>query len=394
MSHEPTKLALARIAAGWSQTQLIGRMERMAPAVLGRGFHLPDRASLKTYVRRWENGHTVPGPEYRRLLRAVYDRTDEELGFPVGEDGVEDVPPPPPLSTDGLAYFGELFTQHIWADNRLGPRPVVDLVKLQAQQLNNAARDARGPIRHELIRMTSRYYEFLGWLCQDCGRSGSAMAATDRARDLALELGDPLWESYVLMRKSNIATDGDDAATGVALVDAALRSVPAGPRRVHALVMRQKANAHAALGELQDFERAVDTGLTDVGHEATDGDQLAFYCTPSYVAMEAAACWTQLGQPGRALDVFDEVHANWPEDLRRDKGLSLARVAAARAAVGDRDRACSIGREAVGIAAATGSARTVSALRRVRREAGERWRSDPEVQAICAAIASLVSKAS
>jgi hypothetical protein len=39
------------------------------------------RASLKTQISRWENGHVVAGPEYRALFRVVYGATDAELGF-------------------------------------------------------------------------------------------------------------------------------------------------------------------------------------------------------------------------------------------------------------------------------------------------------------------------
>jgi tetratricopeptide (TPR) repeat protein len=392
MHGQPTELQLARLTAGWSKMQLIGRMRRLAPAVLGKDFHLPDNDSLKTSLRRWENGYITPGTEYRKLLRAIYNMTDEELGFPLVVPH-DQITAPPPFSAEGLAYFDGLLAEHFRADNLVGPHRVLELVKLQTHQLNIAARDARGPLRHDLITAASRYHEFLGWLHQDCGRSAEAMAATDRARDLALELRDPLWDAYLLMRKSNIATDAHDAATAVTLADVALENIPPTPHRLRAVVLRQKANAHAALGESDECDAAVDAGFADVSHDATEGDQLASYCTTPYVAMEAIDCWTQLGQPSRALDVLDQIDNAWPAELRRDNGLSLARIATAQAAVGDRDPACKRGHKAVTIADVTRSARTIRALCRLRRELDVRWRDDPEVETICAAIASLVSSA-
>jgi hypothetical protein len=39
--------------------------------------------SLKTKLSRWENGHEGVGlPEYRKLFREIYGRTNTELGFP------------------------------------------------------------------------------------------------------------------------------------------------------------------------------------------------------------------------------------------------------------------------------------------------------------------------
>jgi hypothetical protein len=193
------------------------------------------------------------------------------------------------------------------------------------------------------------------------------------------------------MRKSNIATDAHDGATAITLADAALANIPATPHRLRAVVLRQKANAHAALGEPNECESAVEAGFVDVNHDVTDGDQIAVYCTPPYVAMEAIDCWTQLGQPSRALSVLNELDNTWPDELRRDEGLSLARIATAQAAVGDRGAACTTGTGAVTIVDVTRSARTIHALRQLRRELDLRWRDDPEVQTICAAIASLVS---
>ena len=38
---------------------------------------------MKTKLSRWENGHEAVGlPEYRRLFREIYGRTNAELGFP------------------------------------------------------------------------------------------------------------------------------------------------------------------------------------------------------------------------------------------------------------------------------------------------------------------------
>src|SRR5690349_17094375 len=158
MHGQPTALQLARLSADWSKMRLIGRMRRLAPAVLGEAFHLPDNDSLKTSLRRWENGYITPGPDYRKLLRAVYGMSDEELGFPPVAQH-DQIAAPPAFSAEGLAYFNGLFAEHVRADNLVGPHRVAELVKVQVRQLNVAARDARGPLRRDLITMTSRYHE-------------------------------------------------------------------------------------------------------------------------------------------------------------------------------------------------------------------------------------------
>ena len=99
------------------------------------------------------------------------------------------------------------------------------------------------------MRLACRYEEFLGWLNQDAGRLDQAMVHTDRARDLATGLRDPLLAAYLFMRKSNIATDSGDPALALALVEAALSQTEHAPPTVHAVVLRQKALALAGLGQ-------------------------------------------------------------------------------------------------------------------------------------------------
>lgn len=60
--------------------QLIGKMRRLAPAVLGEEFQLPDNDSLKTSLRRWENGYFTPGLEYRNLRPARYEPGQLQFG--------------------------------------------------------------------------------------------------------------------------------------------------------------------------------------------------------------------------------------------------------------------------------------------------------------------------
>jgi hypothetical protein len=48
---------------------------------LATGTPIASRASLKTELSRWENGHTKVRPEYRALFRLIYKSSDNELGF-------------------------------------------------------------------------------------------------------------------------------------------------------------------------------------------------------------------------------------------------------------------------------------------------------------------------
>src|SRR3954452_19295090 len=79
-SHGKTKLQEVRNELGYSAATVATLLTRRAHALQ---IPIMSPASLKTKLSRWENGHEAVGlPEYRRLFREVYGRTNTELGFP------------------------------------------------------------------------------------------------------------------------------------------------------------------------------------------------------------------------------------------------------------------------------------------------------------------------
>ena len=372
MAGHITRLKQARLDAGWSQTQLIAAMMRHAGKLR---ITLPGPESMKTNIRRWENDHVVPGTDYRQVLRAVFSMSDAELGFPpADQDEHCAVNEPFMLSSDGLAYFDALLAAHVDADNRLGPRHVLAVLENEVQQLSRVARAARGPLRHDVLVTTVRFHELLGWVQQDSGLTTRAMASTNRAFDLALEVADPVWNAYLLMRKSNIATDAGDPSTAIALADAALRATRKPPPRLHAVILRQKANAHAAIREIAPFEAAIDQSRTQLLRpNPDDGAPMAAYCTDRYLAMEAANCWTRLRRPGQAVELLVPVGASRDSEARRaqrrEPGRSRRSIPARQGPVSGPfgDGARQVGRSREGMR---------DRLRRCRRRAGDPVRAN------------------
>ena len=182
---------------------------------------------------------------------------------------------------------------------------------------------------------------------------------TDRALEYAVELDDRRVISYVLMRKSNIATDAGQPGHGLGLANAALKQEQQLTPRLRAVVLRQRANAHALFAEAADFAEDTENALV----QATDGmaqeePDYAPYCTPSYVEMEAGACWLRLGAAGSAVPVFEDSRARWTAaEQVRDHALCLARLATAYAMTGQPGPACTVADELIAIASGLGSIR-------------------------------------
>jgi transcriptional regulator with XRE-family HTH domain len=382
-----SRLKELREQEGWTQDQLVLEMEQAGHALGVR--RLPGRGSLKTSLSRWENGRVTPGPDYLRIFRRVFAASDVDLGF--ADDSEEWALPA--LRADGqIAYFEALFVEHVTADNSLGSAYVGPVVADQARQLLTLASQARGPTRRPLVALAAKYSEFLGWLNQDSGRLEAAMRHTDAARDLALELNDGTFNAYLLMRKSNIASDAGQGPLSLSLAEGAFSASESIPTDVRAVILRQKANAHALLGEAEECNGAIQTALDVLTEADRSHAQWAPYCTPEYVAMEAGNCWVLLGEHDRAVTSLVLAKDADRVTSKRDRGLALARAAYAFALADDHGAACATAILAIEAARAAPSGRVMRELRRLRGALRKRWPKDDQARAIMGAIGRLASE--
>jgi tetratricopeptide (TPR) repeat protein len=213
------------------------------------------------------------------------------------------------------------------------------------------------------------------------------MKFTDRSMDYALEIDHARETSYVLMRKADIAADLDKPDRVVGLTEAALRSSAKLSSRSRALVLRLRGRAYARLGDTGECARALDAARLEVD-EVHEPDGLTDYCTPGYIGMEAANCWSVLGQFEKAAAAYERSLESWPAELRRDQGLCLARLSYAHAGREDVRSACAHGRRAVDVIRTAPSGRALSELQRLRVRLAP-WRRDAEVSDLSDRIRSL-----
>jgi tetratricopeptide (TPR) repeat protein len=252
--------------------------------------------------------------------------------------------------------------------------------------------NARGNVRTRLLILAFRYNELAGWLYQDAGYPDRAISYTDRSMDYSLELGTARENSYALMRKADIAADLGKPDRAIGLTDAALRDPTQVPPRLRALILRIRGRAYSLLDNAGECSRAIETALTEVSRPHDGPDDLTAYCTPSYIGMEAAACWSRLGRYDPAISVFERSLASWPDTMRRDQGLCLARLANAYAGREDVERACATARQAVNVIRSATSSRALVELQRVRVRLAP-WRRDARVSDLSDRIRSLVQPA-
>lgn len=388
------RLREIRTALGWSQSQLIDQLldtgDRLGLTPL------PSQSSFKTLVSMYENGRRPVGEEHRALFREVYQRTDAELGFGVEErplvapaaDALSPSPGAPKLPSavnpEMLAYLSAVLQQHTAAEPLIGPQFLVPTVQSQMPLIDQMCHEARGPIRDDVLRVGSRYAEFLGWLYQDTGQTELAARWTGLAGDFAQELGDPMLLAYVLQRRSNIATEAGYAGHGAGLANAALRHEKGLTPRVRAVVLRQLANSKAGLGEAAEVDRAVDAAL-EAAASGEDSDPLAGFCSVAYIQMESANSAVRLERPEPAAETFRASLTHWPAVQERDRGLCLARLATASALIEDVEEVATAGAEAASIAEKTGSARILGELVRLQTHLAP-WRKLVEISELISAV--------
>lgn len=256
--------------------------------------------------------------------------------------------------------------QYVVTDNLVGPRSLLGVVTQQLAFIEHLLADSDGQRQADLLFVAARFAEFAGWLYQDAGDLRTALQWSAAALEFARDTDDDALVSYIWMRKSNIGSDMGQPQLALAYARAALRGASKLPPRIRAVALRQAANGHALNGDLDACTRALDQALTSAAKgDDNDETDLARYCTPSYVDMEAAHCWVELGRPERAVTALQEGLRRWHADFRRDLGLGLARLAVAHAASGNPEGAVRVAQRSMAIAHDTLSSRTLTGLARV-----------------------------
>ncbi|MGH8900680.1 MAG: hypothetical protein ACRDYA_03130 [Egibacteraceae bacterium] len=152
---------------------------------------------------------------------------------------------------------------------------------------------------------------------------------------------------YVLMRKSNIASDAGRSDQALTFAETGLTERRHLTPHLRAVLLRQQAHAFALQHEHAACARRLGLALDCVLRD--DEFELVGYCTPGYIEMEAANCWIELGKPRRAIDALQRGLSSWQLQFRRDLGLGLARLGLACACADELDHAATVAQHSLGI---------------------------------------------
>jgi hypothetical protein len=245
-------------------------------------------------------------------------------------------------------------------DGRYGAGRALPLVLGVLGAISEHVREVKPGVRGQLLSLASEGAEFAGWLCRDLNDPAHATFWYDRAMEWAQEAGDTGMQGYVLLRKSQMAYDARDAHRVMTFAEAAYQGPWQLPPSVRVEVMQQRALGLAVTGssarEIEEHMTAARDHLATAAAIA-EPDSGGGVITMDTLLLRQAACYTEMGKPVTAAQLFGSVLSNGCLS-RRDVGFFGARRAVALALSGDPEEAAEVGLAAAVVAGETGSSRT------------------------------------
>lgn len=257
-------LRAARGRRGWSQPDAVRELATLAAA---RGAPIASRASLKSQLSRWENGHAAPDPQYRALLCELYGQPEVELDLVRPAPVHEPAPEAPGLraALAGAAAVDDAVLQ-LWRrqltlahelDDRTGVNGAAGTVAALVDQLDRTVVHTLRPGRRRAVAaLLAQASGLAAWQALDEGSPAQAWARFDRARFAASEARTPDLAAAAIAGQAMVLVDVGEPHRAAALLEHA-DDDDAGGSGAAWLALALGA-AHAAAGEPVPARRAFD----------------------------------------------------------------------------------------------------------------------------------------
>jgi tetratricopeptide (TPR) repeat protein len=363
-----TKLQAVRHELGYSAATTISLLIRQAQA---RRIPIMTAASLKTKLSRWENGHEAVGlPEYRRLFREIYGRTNAELGFP------DDHTPGPAdelrariaaartVDAATVATFRAQIEHTRRLDRQFGGVAQLDQLRQHIDHVQGLL--AHGPAaghRASLAAALTEASTLAGWQALDRDDHTQAWRHYERAKQAAREAESPLLIAHATAEQGFVLTALGENAYAAEQAGHAHALASAGPPLLRAWLAAAHGETLAATGDHDGALRAFDTAHALLPADPVDPELPFLFLGGAHLDRWRGNALAQLGDPAAITDLtraLERLPATWV----RARAKLLIDLAFAHAAAGDRDAAISNARAARQIA------QQVHSDRHLRRLAG------------------------
>jgi hypothetical protein len=258
----------------------------------------------------------------------------------------------------------------------------------QTHTLRELSVHADSRTRSQLLKLGSRYAEYVGWLMQETGDEQAALWWTQRAVALAAAGGDHALAGYAMVRRALVTLYQGDAAQTIALARRAQSSTL--PPRIRGLAAQREAQGHALAGEHDACLRALDRArpLLARQEDDTDAPVIGTMHLPDSVSMVTGWCLFDLGRPREAAEELTRQLARVSPEAMRTQVRYGVRRALAYATHGEIEQACALTAPLLDSVAAVRSATVTIDLRSLARVL-RRYSDHPSVRQVAAQLGPL-----
>lgn len=356
------RLRQARLDRGLKQAQVVDRIRAIADRL-----DLPVMAesSLLVTISTWENGKRTPDPNYRRIFRELYGRTNEELGFPAdlaSEPLVDELEDHLVVAQRVDAETIDLFRQQIEvvrrADRRFGSAVRLDQLRSHINEVEQLLRHTiihqhREPLAAALTDAST----LAGWDALDSGSTRQAWAHHETAKLAARESGSSALLAHATGQQAFILIDiGNTADALILLQEAQSIAGDRTPPLLRSWLAAALGEGYAAAGDRDGALRAFDRAGELLPTETTHPELAFLFLGGSHLARWRGDALARLGEP-EAIQQLTMVLDSAPVDFVRARASVHIDLAFAYARAGDRDAARDHARQARRLISQVGSVR-------------------------------------
>lgn len=226
------------------------------------------------------------------------------------------------VDTATLDWLDRLLAEHRRAEDLIGSRPLVDVMRQQLRTVMDLFAGARGPLSERVVRLAAEHAQFLAWMAQDQGESAAALAWYDRSHEWALEAGDANMACTTLSMKAHMAWSGGLGTRCVRLAEAARWSSPQASRGVQGMAAQMAARGHAQNGERDAAHRLLEEAQTLVAHAADrpeDEPPWMYFYGETWFTLQRGMADLHVREWHAAIDNLTTGLDGLAEHYRRDK---------------------------------------------------------------------------
>jgi transcriptional regulator with XRE-family HTH domain len=256
-----------------------------------------------------------------------------------------------------LDWLDRLLAEHRRAEDEIGSRPLVEVMRRQLQTVVDLYAGARGSLADRVVRLAAEHAQFLAWMAQDQAQSAAALAWYDRSHEWALEAGDANMAATTLSMKAHMAWSGGRGTRCVRLAEAARWSAPGTSLGVQGMAAQMAARGHALNGDADDAERLLDEAQTLIGRGAEhseDEPPWMYFYGETWFTLQRGMSALHLRRWQAAIDLLTTGLDALPEEFRRDRTWYKACLAHAFACAGEAPQALTVALATVPDAASVG----------------------------------------